>query len=72
MCLFCFVIIQMVDGDYRFDVLADVLAAAIYFLFFWFIFKMVVMILASLLEDTKYSQYIQILFNKLIPNTFLV
>ena len=45
----------MVNGDYRFDVLADVLTAAIYFLFFWFIFKMIVMILASLLEDTKYS-----------------
>ncbi|KAL4464832.1 hypothetical protein ABPG74_011393 [Tetrahymena malaccensis] len=71
-CLFSFVIIQQIDGDYRFVYMTYIFIFFAYFVFFWFLFKMIFFIVVSFMENNSKIDSIKRLFNQIIPNTYKV
>ncbi|EWS74433.1 transmembrane protein, putative (macronuclear) [Tetrahymena thermophila SB210] len=71
-CLFSFLIIQQINGDYRFEYMTYIFVFFAYFVFFWFLFKMLFLIVVSLMENNSKIDNVKMAFNLVIPNTYKI
>ncbi|KAL4507999.1 hypothetical protein ABPG72_021372 [Tetrahymena utriculariae] len=71
-CLFSFVIIQQIDGDYRFVYMTYIFVFFAYFVFFWFLFKIIFFIVISCMENYSKIDSVKMIFNLIIPNTYKI